>query len=668
MGTTRLVKFTDNDNKQGITMKYLTLAAASLALFAVPAFAQEASSPAELPLKAFAQLPVMQDPELSPDGSNIAFLYPINGRNHLVIQPIFNADRRVVVPPPGELEFRWLNWANNDRLVFLTDFSGKRDITEVVESRLASINKDGSDSKWIIKPKPPESTTGSKLSRTAQGVAPQLQGDVIAWLPNDPDHILVSIDEDFDAKYEVRKVNVNTGDYKKVRGGMSGVQNWMADTDNVVRFGWGYDRSEFKAWFLNSDGDWTNTTRSDWWDQGWRPAYFTDDPMVVFATGPGDHGRSVVVKMNIEDGTILETVFKSDDYDVDGIRIDELSGRPVGVVFTDDRYTAKYQDTELDRLQRTAEKAFGGMNVHIVSLSADRKQLLVKVSSDTDPGVLYYWDRKNKSMDVLSESMPGLTPELLSPVKSVRYDARDGYSIPGYLTLPNGKGDKNLPTIIMPHGGPAARDDQGFWFLTQFLASRGYAVLQPNFRGSTGYGYAHRDAGRNEWGGVMQDDVTDGAKWLVESGVADPERLCIVGWSYGGYAAAMGAVKTPDLYKCAASINGVMNTQRLVQDDSRYIGGSVWSKDLEREGMSLTDISPYHQAERIQIPMLIIQANDDARVHADQGENMAKRLRKLKKPVEYVTVELGGHSMTNAPAREVILESLEKFLGDSIGT
>lgn len=644
------------------------LALVAGAFLTVCASAQGAKTPGEIPLKAFAQLPLMKDVELSPDGSHVAFFYPINGRNHIVIQPVFDPDSRAVVPPPGELEFRWLNWANNERLIFSAFFAGIRYDTETTETRLASIRRDGADVKWIIQPAAPEVTTGSKLSRTGQGVAPQIQDDVVAWLPEEPDYILVGLDENFDGKDEVRKVNVNTGDYSIVRGGIRGVQHWLADADNIVRLGWGYHESEFTSMFLNDQGDWTNATRSDWWDRGWRPLEFTEDPMVVYAIGPNDRGRKVIAKLNIGEGVVVENVFDNDDYDVDGMRLDAFTGQPVGVRYTTHFENINYFDAEFDKLQRSAEKAFKGMAVKIVSLSSDRQQLLVEVSSDIDPGVLYYWDRSAKSMDVLAELMPGLAPELLSPVKPVTYAARDGYDIPGYLTLPKGEANKNLPAIVLPHGGPAARTDRGFWFLTQFLASRGYAVLQPNFRGSTGYGYAHLDAGKKQWGGLMQDDVTDGARWLVESGVADPDRLCIVGWSYGGYAAAMGAVKTPDLYKCAASINGVLDLPRMVNDDRGYIGGQAWVKDFVLEGAKLNDISPYHQADRIQIPMLLIQAKDDTRVHEEQGARMAKQLRKLKKQVDYVTVDLGGHSMSNAPARETILESLEAFLHDHIGT
>ena len=166
----------------------------------------------------------------------------------------------------------------------------------------------------------------------------------------------------------------------------------------------------------------------------------------------------------------------------------------------------------------------------------------------------------------------------------------------------------------------------------------------------------------------MQEDVTDGTRWLIEQGIADPDNICIVGWSYGGYSAAIGAVQTPELFQCAASINGVLNLPRLIADDRSYIGGSVWTRHMGLDGEAVDAVSPYHQAERIRVPMLIIQAKDDSRVHLDQGRQMARRLERLDKPVEYVEVELGGHSMTNESARRTILSSVERFLQANLKT
>ncbi len=649
-------------------MKKLSYTLIALAIMAAStALADEPRSPSDLSLENFAQLPRMQDAELSPDGSYIAYFFPIDGRNHIVMQPLADGDNRRVVPPAGDLDFDWLHWANDDRLVFATSFFGKRFNTETTETRLASIRRDGSDMQWIVKSAESDAVSGSRLS-TSPDIPPQIQDDVISWLPEEPDFILVALDENFDGKDEVRRININTGEYKNVRGGLRGVQNWMVDANNEVRMGYGYHKAEFMLKFLDAQQQWVSGTSTDWWDQGWHPVAFSEDPKVAYAIGPSERGRDVVRKMNIETGELLELVFDNGDYDVDGVALDGRTLRPIGVKYTQHQTRTKHFNSEYDKLQRTAEKAFKGMNVSLLSLSSDRRQLLVRVSSDTDPGVLYYWNRDAKSMDVIAESMPGLVPELLSPVEPVSFTARDGQEIPGYLTTPLGSKTKKLPMIVMPHGGPGARSDKSFSYLTQFIVSRGYAVFQPNFRGSTGYGDAHFSAGKKQWGGLMQDDVTDGAKWLVETGVADPERMCIVGWSYGGYSAAMGAIKTPDLFKCAASINGVLDLPRMVNDDRKYIWGRAWVDDFALEGEKLKSISPYHQADKIQIPMLLIQADDDVRVHKEQAERMAKQLRKLKKPVEHVAIELGGHSMDNSAARALILKNLEQFLNTHIGT
>jgi dipeptidyl aminopeptidase/acylaminoacyl peptidase len=286
--------------------------------------------------------------------------------------------------------------------------------------------------------------------------------------------------------------------------------------------------------------------------------------------------------------------------------------------------------------------------------------------SETNLGTYYVWDRDGGGLSEYSDRIPSLNAGMLSATEAISYDARDGLQIPGYLTLPKGKGRAGLATIVLPHGGPESRSSKQFWFIAQFLAARGYAVFQPNFRGSGGYGESFRAAGENEWGGKMQDDLTDGARWLVEEGIADPDRMCIVGWSYGGYAAAMGLIKTPKLFNCGVSINGVLNLPRLIQDDQKYSGGREWSKSVGLEGESSRAVSPHHQVEKIEAPLLIIQAKDDARVHWDQGREMAQQLERNDKEFEYLEIEYGGHSMMNVEARVRILQALDAFLAKHI--
>lgn len=635
-----------------------------LAGLILPAQAQQVSKPSEIPIEAFAQLPVMRSPELSPDGSHLAYLRPINGRAHLVIQTMIGSQGKpVVIPPVGDLDFRWLHWANADRLVFLISATRQRGIRETTETRLWALDKDGSNTLHIVKPST-TMKTGSSLGRELPNA--QVQGDVIHWLPDEPNHILVSLDGDQNGAYEVRKIDIRDGEYDIARDDYVGIQDWLTDQSGNLRLGWGYRSSAFKMITKTDKGRWISAKKADWWDSDFFPQAFTESPDILFMRGRNEKGYAVLRTMDITTGEFLETVFEREGIDAESIVLDPVTRLPVGVAYVDHEERVHYFDESLAALLRAIDAVLPTTVNEIVSITEDRRKVLIYSFSDIDPGTFSFLNRDKNNLSFVAEAMPGLPPELMSTVEPVSYDARDGLSIPAYLTLPNGALKENLPVVVMPHGGPASRDDKSFWFLSQFLASRGYAVFQPNFRGSSGYGRSFELAGREEWGGKMQEDVTDGTKWLIEQGIADPERICIVGWSYGGYSAAMGAVQTPDLFQCAASINGVLDLPRLINDDRGYIGGSVWTTHMGLEDENAKLVSPYHQAERIQIPMLIIQAEDDARVHLDQGKRMTSRLKRLKKPYEYVEVELGGHSMTNEPARQTILRSVESFLEETL--
>lgn len=652
-------------NGSGIRPRYW-LATIAAGCLATQAGAQAPATPADIPAAAFAQLPLISGAALSPDGNYVSYLRPVDGRRHLIIQKIASDERPVVMPPLKNLEYDWARWANDERLVVSLSYSARRVFTETLETRLIGVNRDGTNIEFIIKPGE-RSKTGSRLSKVKLP-PPQFQHNVIDWLPEEPNHILVSLDEDSDGREEVRKVNILDGDHDVVRDGTRGVQGWVVDQNHEIRLGYGYDNSKWLMRYRSVDGSWQEANRQDWWDRGYVPQRFTEDPDVVYVIGPSEHGLDALHTLSLSSGELLETVFSHDQFDMEGLISDPHSGRPVGVSYVSDLPMHHYFDSTFAKLQASVDKAFPGTTNHLKSMSADRQRLLIEISSDVVPGAYYYWDRAERTVSPIANTMPDLPSDLLAPVRSVWLEARDGMPMEAFLTLPLGETDSAFPTVILPHGGPQARDDRSFWFLSQFIASRGYAVLQPNFRGSTGYGDAFRLAGRKEWGGKMQEDVTDATRWMIDEGLADPERICIVGWSYGGYAAAMGAIQEPELYQCAVSINGVLNLPRLISDDKQYIGGRAWTRHMGLSEAKASDVSPYHLAEELEDPLLIIQAEDDSRVHNDQGAGMAKRLRRLDKPVEYVEVEFGGHSMTNEPARLKIIQSVEAFLDEHIGT
>jgi dipeptidyl aminopeptidase/acylaminoacyl peptidase len=612
----------------------------------------------------FAQQPIMTGAGLSPDGTRVAFLSSLKGRFHLVIERFKPDFQRTIVAPIDEFEFEWVHWVSEDRLVVAMRYSSSRRLLETTETRLLSIDAEGRELTPIIKPGT-RKETGSRIAKDLP--TPQLQDHVVAWLPQDPEHILVAIDADLDGLDEVRRVDVRNGDYENVVNDFAGDFTWLSDPFGEVRLGWGYDGENLSVSIRNNEGRWSTTDDADWLRKQYVPLALTADPNVILVRGPDEAGRFVVRKLRLDTGEFLETVFEDDRIDADDIVIDDATGAPIGISFTRDLPAVDYFDAGFRKLQATIDHALPDRINRIVSASRKHRQVLILSYTDTNPGVYRLWDRDAKSLAQYGERMQGFGDYALAPVKPVSFDARDGLTIPAYLTVPRDRAAKKLPTVVLPHGGPHARDDESYWFITQFLASRGYVVFQPNFRGSSGYGMPFAEAGNKEWGGKMQDDVTDGTKWLIDQGIADPGRICIVGGSYGGYVAAIGAAKMPHLYHCAASINGVLNLPLQIEEDNRYFRGSEWTKYFGLEGESTKAVSPFHQAESITAPMLIIQSVDDTRVHKEQGRGMAKRLRDLGKPVEYVEIEFGGHGMGNVAARRQILESLETFLAENLG-
>lgn len=619
---------------------------------------------ADIPVATFAQLPDMHSIALSPDGSAIAFLRPVGDVHHLFVQVLDGETPPRSLPPSDGMRFGWVDWANDERVVFTMEIMDERQTTETLETRLLSMTRDGKDLRPIVLPNTRTGRTGSRLAKETQP-SPQIQDNVVAWLPADRDHILVAVDEDFDARHEVRRIDVNSGAYDNVVGNTEGIQSWLVDQAGNVRFGWGFRIDRYQSVYRDVDGEFEPGVRFEWFQDGWHPQAFADDGARIFVTGFGDSDFRQLRKLDVETGELIEKVSTKDDASVLRTIIDR-DGRLVGITYEGDYLRDVYLDPELSKLQRSANKALAGKANYILATSTDRRRVLIESVSDTDPGLILLWDRDARTMDAIGARLPEIDPAAMAPTRSLRFEARDGTSIPAYLTLPRGASEEKLPVVILPHGGPWARDYLTFDYLTQFIASRGYAVMRPNFRGSTGFGRAFREAGWREWGGRMQDDLADAARYLIDEGIADAKRIGIVGASYGGFAAVMGAIKTPELYACAVSINGVLNLPSLVSDDRRYVGGSYWIRQIGLQDEGLRAVSPYHNAEAIEAPVLIVQALDDPRVHAFQGQSMAQRLRSLDKDVEYVELERGGHGLRHGAARRTTLLALESFLAQHL--
>lgn len=631
------------------------------------ALAQTQPEPSGIPVSLFAQLPAIEGARLSPDGSHIAYFSPINGRRHLVIEPIEKKDGEpFAISAHVGFDFEWLHWLNDDQIVFLIAAKGRRDISETVESRLLSLSRDGGDPINIVQPVRRD-VIGTHLGEDLH--PPQNQSRVVHWLPGQPNALLLAVDGDHDNAFEVRRVDARTGRYQEVRRGFPHVQNWLADHSGDLRFGWGYRAGESRVIGNHDDSIWRRQENSRWYREGFFPLAFSASPDIAYMLGSDSRGMAVVRTYDLLRDEYLDTQFAHDEFDAISIEFDSTTSMPVGVHYTAHFRTVAYFDDSLGRLQRAVDAALPETNNELVSISRDRRRLLIRSVSDRDAGAYAILDRDSQQLRYFADAMPGLLPENMSRTRPASYEASDGLRIAGYLTLPGHLAEKNLPLVVLPVGKFAERMDQSFWYVSQFLASRGFAVLVPNTRGSSGYGDSFRRAGEGEWGRGMVRDVADGARWLIAEGIADPSRVCIVGWyRWGGYAAAIGPTQEPDLYRCAASVNGAHDLPQFVADSLRYVEERVAIDETGLYSIDVQAISPLHQAEHVQVPMLIIQTADNVFVPPQHGRRFARRLENLNRDVAYIELEYGGEEIDNEDGRRQILDALEAFLISSVGT
>jgi len=336
----------------------------------------------------------------------------------------------------------------------------------------------------------------------------------------------------------------------------------------------------------------------------------------------------------------------------------------------------KYFDPKVEHIKERIEKALPGQSVQVVSWDQAGQNYVIRADAPKSPQTFYLFTPQTGQLSSVGSAYPSLTSADLGEERAYTYKSKDGTDIHAYLTLPPGKAAKNLPTIVLPHGGPEDRDEIHFDWLAQFFASRGYAVLQPNFRGSSGYGARFRDAGDGQWATGVLDDVNGGTMQLIKDGIADPKRVCIFGWSYGGYAALAAATFTPDLYACAASFAGVSDLQRDLNrtraDYGEYSQAlSIWEK---RMGASISDSeklaaqSPALHADRVKAPILLMHSDRDVTVNLEQSEEEQAALERAGKKVQFVKTEGDDHYLLHTATRIQMLKTLEAFLAENIGT
>jgi len=495
-----------------------------------------------------------------------------------------------------------------------------------------------------------------------------LGGDVLYTDPDGKLALVASQDSIFQTP-AVKRVDLATGRAVVVEKPRPDVWDWYADADGVVRAGLAYDERAWKLFYRDTAGEPLRVIKGKF-D---RNSDSSVDRFTFGRAGTGTiitnerTGRFAVYRYDFRTGTLGEPIFEDAEVDVTGVWGDRWSGDVAGIEYENDRKRFLWLDPGLKEVQDKVDKALPGKVNEIVSRSSDSSKLLIYSSSAVDPGTYFLLDHKTLKMNPIYAPMERIDPALMSPTTSLSYQARDGLRIPAYLTLPKGRGTKQLPLIVMPHGGPFLRDRWEFDTFVQFLASRGYAVLQPQFRGSTGYGKSFVEKGYGQWGRAMQDDLDDGLDHLVKSGVADPQRVCIVGASYGGYAALWGAIRNPERYRCAASLAGVTDLDAQLKANRKSFSATRYFREWRtkvagEQKVDLATVSPLRQASRLKVPVLIGHGEKDEVVPVRQGRTMVESLRGRGADVTSAFYPRSGHNLEGEGDLADYLGRLEAFL------
>jgi dipeptidyl aminopeptidase/acylaminoacyl peptidase len=451
--------------------------------------------------------------------------------------------------------------------------------------------------------------------------------------------------------------------------GREGVHDWNADAAGDVRTGYSYvDSSRTFRLLYRASGDGVfreiDSANSRKREGLLSPFLFLPSSSHALVIHDDDKGRSAIYETDLMTREDVREVFSAPEAhsEVSRAILSDDGSALLGVATTNAENGLHWIDPALAELQGQFNKAVPNRQVRITSFNSDRKKMLVSIRAADTPGAIYYYDVDDGRLNKIADMNSALGGRSLSPVKMVRYKSRDGLEIEAVLTMPRGAAAGKRPFIIMPHGGPWARDGLSYDYWAQFLAAKGYGVLQPNFRGSTGYGTAFLRAGEGQMGLAMQDDLTDGLRWAVKEGLADESKVCIVGASYGGYAAMWGVAKDPDLYRCSISIAGVASLRKEVNDFGDALFSGKYKDDWVRMTPDFAAVSPINAVSRIKVPMLLIHGRKDVTVDWDQSRNMFDKMKQAGKNVEFLPLPLADHYFTREADRAALLQAMGDFL------
>jgi dipeptidyl aminopeptidase/acylaminoacyl peptidase len=654
-----------------------------IALLSTAAYAQTPpAAPAGDNAALFGARPAVMDISLSPDGSRIAYVAPLPGNGTaIVVGAVTDDGRGKAILRNAKTDYlQGCDWVSNARLVCrLFGLATTADYGILPSSRYMAVNADGSNIKSLGTP----IGEGNESSRINLS-----DGQVIDWLPDEEGYVLMA--RNYTARDRigpaisstkqglgVDRIDTATLRSTSVEPPKSIAWEYISDGRGVVRIeglttrlGTGED-SNITGYSYRRPGsrEWEELSRYDRaTGEGFNPYVVDPARNVVYGFKKTD-GRDALYSVALDGSLDTTLILARSDVDIDGLAQIGRRRRAIGATYQTDKRETFYFDPEIKALVGALSRALPRQpTVQIADSSLDERKLLIFAGSDTDPGVYYLFNRDTKELHILMAARPGLVGQTLAAMKPIRFKATDGTMVPGYLTLPPGKESaKGLPAIVMPHGGPGDRDEWGFDWLPQYYAAQGYAVLQPEFRGSTGYGDDwYKKNGYRSWRTAI-GDVADAGRWLVSEHIADPTKLAIIGWSYGGYAALQSAVVAPDLYKAVVAIAPVTDLTMLKSQYEHWTNEQAMRATIG-SGTDITrDGSPAQNAAKIKVPVLLVHGTMDRNVFYQQSTLMQSRLQSAGGKVQLITFEGLDHQLDDSDARAKMLRESDAFIRAAIG-
>jgi dipeptidyl aminopeptidase/acylaminoacyl peptidase len=593
-----------------------------------------------IPLRDFFRNPERAGFQISPDGNTLSFMQPYESRMNVFVQPRAGGEP-VRLTSETERDVAVYFWKGPRRIVYLKDFKGDENF-HVVAADLGG---------------------GAPVDLTPFD---KVRALIIDDRYDNDDEMIVAMNKRNPEVFDVYRLDLNSRELTLVAENPGNITGWLTDHAGSLRLAIATDGVNTSILHRPNDGAAFQNVITTNFKQQIRPLFFDFDNKLLFASSNIGRDKAAIVRLDPATAKEDGVIFQHPEVDVGSLDWSHKRKVVTEAQFVTWKRERHFFDAETRAIFADLQSRLPGYEIDLQSNNRDEDVFVVAAWSDRTQGVRYLYERVSGKLTKLAEITPWLDENALAEMKPISYAARDGRTIHGYLTLPRG-GGTNLPLVVNPHGGPWARDMWGYNPEVQFLANRGYAVLQVNFRGSVGYGRAFWESSFRQWGKTMQDDVTDGVKYVTEQGLADPKRVAIYGASYGGYATLAGLAFTPELYACGVDYVGVSNLFTFLKTIPPY-----WKPMLdmfyemvgnpEKDKELLAAASPVLHADRIRAPLLIAQGAQDPRVNVDESDQMVAALQKHGVPVEYIVKDNEGHGFHNEENRFEFYEAMEKFL------